>query len=237
MGDCWLLQSERPSATPTARMGCFVIEDLFAVGLGFDIAGAYLLARGLLAAPAEIARRSIGLPGFDPLLVINQARDRVDGRIGLFALLSGFFLQAVAYTLTLGGLGGGDGSLGRAIVAGALCALAAALVLLPWKATKERLLFRTLVGVARFNYEQRPMTESDKPYAGTLAFFAEELGYRIQAGESVPAFAKRVFGVEVKPQRVSHRESRLGPTQGPPLPSSTGAPASSHKGPSCEPNA
>jgi hypothetical protein len=190
-------------------MGCpFVIEDLFAVGLGFDIAGAYLLARGLLASPAEIARRSNTLPGFDPLLAVNQARDRVDGRIGLCALVSGFFLQAVAYALTLGGLGGGgeEGDARRGFVAVALSALAAAFVLVPWRLTREWLLRRALVSVARLNYEQRPMEMSDKPYAGTLVFLARELGEREREGEDWLAFAKRVFGVEVNPQMVSHRE-------------------------------
>jgi len=193
-------------------LGCpFVIEDLFAVGLGFDIAGAYLLARGLLTSPAEIARRSVSITGFNSLLMASQARDRIDGAIGLAALLFGFALQALAYALTLGGLGGGrDGDARRGLVALALSGAAVALVLVAWKAVSERLLRRTLLSVARLNYETEPMEMSDKPYAGTLVYLAKELGHREQEGEDWVSFAKRAFDVdEVNLNMVSPREHRF----------------------------
>src|SRR5262245_54836778 len=89
-----------------ATQDVFVLQDLFAIGLGFDIAGAFLLALGLLVSPREIARRSAIYPGFNSALMASQARDRADGEIGLVSLVAGFVLQALAYALTLGGLGG-----------------------------------------------------------------------------------------------------------------------------------
>jgi hypothetical protein len=43
--------------------GAFSPTDLFAVGLGLDFVGAYLLGRGLLTTPKELARRMIGNRG------------------------------------------------------------------------------------------------------------------------------------------------------------------------------
>jgi hypothetical protein len=154
----------------------------------------------------------VSVTGFNSLLMVSQARDRIDGGIGLVALLLGFVLQALAYALTLGGLGGGsaDGDARRGLVAVALSALAVAAVLIVWKLVSETLLRRTLVDVAHVNYETDPMEMSDKPYAGTLVYLARELRYRQKEGEDWVAFAKRAFGVdEVNREMVSPREHRF----------------------------
>jgi hypothetical protein len=179
----------------------FILQDLFAVGLGFDIAGAFLLALGLLVSPREIMRRSAIVTGFNSALMVSQARDRVDGAIGLIALVGGFVLQAVAYALTLGGVGGsgGDGDARRGVVAAALSALAVAVVLIVWKLIRQPFVNRTLSAVAHLNYEVDPMERNDKPYAGVLSQVALEMGYVYEGGEDARAFVRRVFGVEPEP--------------------------------------
>ena len=153
----------------------FVVQDLFAIGLGFDIAGAFLLALGLLVSSREIARRSAIYPGFNSSLMVSYARDRVDGAIGLVALVVGFILQAVGYALTFGGVGGIDtnGGFRRGAAALTLSALGAAFVLLAWKLIRQPLVNRTLVGVAHLNYEVDPMERNDKPYPGVLSLSRE----------------------------------------------------------------
>ena len=153
----------------------------------------------------------MSLTGFNSLLMVSQTRDRIDGGVGLVALLLGFVLQALAYALTLGGLGGSaEGDARRGLVAVALSALAVAVVLIVWKLVSGPLVRRTLVDVAHINYEMQPMEMSDKPYAGTLVYLARELGVRQEEGEDWVAYAKRSFGVdEVDLDMVSPREHRF----------------------------
>jgi len=175
----------------------FVIEDLFAVGLGFDVAGAYLLARGLLATPIQIVTRARSHWDISPVLLVTQARDRVDGLVGLVALVVGFTLQALAYALTLGGLGGGEGDTRRGLVALALSIAAAGLVFIVWKLLGWKLLRKTLIDVACVNYYKKPTEVRSKPYGGTLVMLGEELGHRFAEDESSPAYVRRVWGVDV----------------------------------------
>lgn len=66
------------------------MEDLFVAGIGFDIAGAWLLARGLLASSDELALRTASLWGGNPAAVAGQIDDRIRGTIGVAALIAGF---------------------------------------------------------------------------------------------------------------------------------------------------
>ena len=74
------------------------VTDLFAVGIGFDIAGAYLLARGLLISPHGLWVR-FTIAGADTRFV-DEAKDRVMAVVGLGALASGFVIQAFGYALS-----------------------------------------------------------------------------------------------------------------------------------------
>jgi hypothetical protein len=80
----------------------FALEDLFVVGIGFDIGGAWLLARGLLAGPAEIALRTASLWDGNPATTASQLEDRLNGTLGVGSLILGFSLQAVAYGIVVG---------------------------------------------------------------------------------------------------------------------------------------
>jgi hypothetical protein len=61
----------------------FGIEDLFVAGIGFDIAGAWLVSRGLLARPEQLALRAATKVGANPHALAEMLKDRVSGATGL----------------------------------------------------------------------------------------------------------------------------------------------------------
>lgn len=63
--------------------------DLFAAGLGFDIAGAYLVAKGLLTPPEKFAQRLVRAGQTFAHANVRAAEDYADGRVGVAALWLG----------------------------------------------------------------------------------------------------------------------------------------------------
>src|SRR4051794_26231200 len=105
----------------------WTLADLFLVGLVFDIAGAVLLAKGLLLSPRTLSKLNTywGISH-------GQPRDRIDNRIagefGVVYLVLGFALQFVGYSLEIGGTStkaGGE----RLMVALAMAAVAVGLAI------------------------------------------------------------------------------------------------------------
>jgi hypothetical protein len=172
------------------------LEDLFAVGVGFDIAGAGLLGYGLLSSPREISTRAVSRLEFSPVLVISQAMDKVDAIVGLAALVVGFSLQVVAYAVILARVTERSPSIAAGLVALGLAVIAVASVLFLWRFFRWRLLRRQLVEVAKVNYLANPPVTMNRPYAHLLNLYAEELGYTRPKHESPNDFARRVFGID-----------------------------------------
>jgi hypothetical protein len=79
----------------------FGVQDLFVAGLSLDIVGAWLVARGLLASPYELALRTASLWNGNPATTWAQIEDRIRGLIGVTALLPGFLVQAAGYSLVV----------------------------------------------------------------------------------------------------------------------------------------
>jgi hypothetical protein len=79
------------------------VLDLFVAGAGFDIAGAWLLARGLTTSAEEAARRKIRGRNTFARFDVRSAEDFADGRLGIASLTTGFLIQAVAYVLSAHG--------------------------------------------------------------------------------------------------------------------------------------
>jgi hypothetical protein len=77
------------------------LQDLFVAGIGCEIAGAWLLSRGLLAGPADLAVRTVQPYPGNPEVTASQIEDRLRGSLGFGCLIAGFVLQAVAYGLTV----------------------------------------------------------------------------------------------------------------------------------------
>jgi hypothetical protein len=175
----------------------FSIDDLFTVGAGLDVAGAYVLGRGLLASPATIVRRSnIPYGGSSFATGAGQIADRVDAIAGIATLVTGFTVQASAYVLLIGfDLSGGRGW-ARGLAASACAVAAVATALTADRCTRWPRLRRQIVEYARHD----PTGDRHvHPSAGTLIRLGQEFGRYPQGKEPFPgggaSYARRVFGV------------------------------------------
>jgi hypothetical protein len=168
----------------------FGLEDLFVVGIGFDIAGAWLLARGLVAGPAEIALRTASLFGGNPATTASQLDDHLNGTLGVGSLTLGFALQAVAYGIIVGQHNPSRGDwIGVAISA---VAPIAALLLFD-RMTRPRRLRRLIVDIARYDLVERQMR--DRPEAKTIVELATACGYP-EPSVGDQEYARDHFGVK-----------------------------------------
>lgn len=157
-----------------------------------DITGGWLLGRGLLVSPIDLARRAGAFIGSNPHAVVSAAEDKVDGYFGLGALVGGFVLQAIGYAFVIGRRAGNEFGWGPALVAIALALITGVAVVTAWKRLRHRLLLHALVGPARLEMGTGMM--ADKPFAPTLNAYAEAMGYEKREDENSVAFAQRVFG-------------------------------------------
>jgi hypothetical protein len=178
----------------------FEITDLFVVGLGFDLVGAWLLARGLVAKPGVIVHRHMPYWGdglIDPVPSFAAAEDRIDGRCGVGALLCGFGFQALGYVLDLAVGGSSEHSGSRAATAGLLLAVAIAVAAGAWWAIRGRLLRTLLVEMARWDAPAAIGNPVRHQQADPAVLVRWEFGLRVprRSGEDDPTYAKRVFGV------------------------------------------
>ena len=182
------------------------VEDLFVVGVSFDLLGGYYLGRGLFATPGDIVRRTTSLygQGLNPAEAISQIRARADGWLGLGSLAIGFVLQAAGYIVVISGATVSTG-LARALVA---LVLAAALGAGAWRiarAAHRKLVHWLVIAVA----SEDPMTgrRDDRPDAATLVSLGQHLGLRIaeirdgDINAAYRTYAKTHFGVEVFDRR------------------------------------
>jgi hypothetical protein len=161
-------------------------------GIGLDIAGAVLVAKGLLIGPEQMFQRTGTRLGFSAPVLIGFAEDWCDGAFGVGALVGGFIFQAVGYAVVVDGRHAGVGTARAAV--GILCAVAAAvLVSVLWVAFRRRLLLRRILMIAR-------VRSGDPKPDGTLLFVvAHELGYRqktVGTMESAAEFIKQVYKVD-----------------------------------------
>ena len=168
------------------------VTDLFAVGIGFDIAGAYLLARGLLISPHGLwVRFTIAGAG---TRFVDEAKDRVMAVVGLGALASGFMIQAFGYALSLAVEPPNDKSITSALVAVALATLAALLIIGAEAITRVRRLRSLFMAIACAD------TVGDGPAGAPtvriLVVGAPEIGVQRENGEPDEDYARRAFGVD-----------------------------------------
>ncbi len=135
----------RLSAPGTGRqdyceMQClFSPVDLAAAGLGLDVCGALVVARGLFPSARQIADRAwtdleIDLSKIEvgpfatrfkvdnPSVLLGQVEDKVDGRAGVTMLVLGFLGQGASAVLTIAGLGGATGGPAMLVALGVLAA-------------------------------------------------------------------------------------------------------------------
>jgi hypothetical protein len=182
------------------------VTDLFTIGLGCDVAGAYLLSRGLLATPGQIARQQVfAYYGYNAANGVAGAEDRYDASLGLRALGAGFALQAVAYAISLSTDRGDAEGVAAAATAVALAIASAGVVMYIWRARRERAVRNTLIDVACCDGSGGEM---NLPSAAMLVAFGREIArgnpalqhYKLRESESTPdgqrAYCARVWGVD-----------------------------------------
>ena len=152
--------------------------DLFALGLGFDFAGALMLSRGLLTRPEEVMSRMMQSRQSFARFNVRDAEDHADGLSGVVALCLGFGLQATGYVIQIGGAHAHHGGL-RAMGVAALCAVlggAAAFGL--GQVLRWPLIRRFLIEVARWDESKR----HELPDPGELYGYGVLLGRQSAEG-------------------------------------------------------
>lgn len=173
-------------------MPVFGVEDFFAVGLGLDLAGAYLLARGLLTSLPDIATARTYV-GMGAQRTVQAVSDRVDGSAGLLCLLSGFLLQACGYAASSAGLAAGEPSAARALTFAAVTFVVLAAALLVHRALSPGQVRSLAFRVTCLDGHGLPHEE---PPGKALLELGVELGDPVRGDETYGAYARRVWGVD-----------------------------------------
>jgi len=159
----------------------FSLGDVFIVGVAFDLLGGFYLARGLLAKPRDIARRTATLAGGNPTAAASQIEAGADGRVGLLSLAVGFLLQAGGYVAEVAGVTVST-DLERTLVAVALASVAAVTAVLLARSPRRRFARRLAINVARYDWTEQSMVEL--PDFNMLAWYSNELGFSIAGIET-----------------------------------------------------
>lgn len=169
------------------------LEHLFFAGLGFDFAGAYLVARGLLQRIPQLATLGGTMFALERPRATYAVEDRIRGTVGLIALLVGFALQAGGYVAVLLDArihyGADEALIGVAIAIGVIT-----VVLIAEHLSRPRWRDSILIRVARFDHEGSGALR-DRPVAHVLHSFGEQLGRPLLEGESDVEYCARVFNV------------------------------------------
>ena len=168
------------------------MEDLFTLGLGCDIAGAYLVAKGLLMSPGEIRQEAKTYGWFNAYIAIARVDGKVAGLIGVGGLIMGFVFQVAGYASVLGTDTTARPSGARAVMSVAATRAGAVLVLGAHQLLKDRLRRAQLIRVAKQSPDGR---SQGRPDGSMLATLAEELyGQSRPSDETFQQFAQRILG-------------------------------------------
>ena len=168
-------------------------QELAAIGLAIDLAGGYLLGRGLLSRVMDVMRRSMPFSGVNYAAVVADIRDRADALVGLTVIAIGFVIQIAAlwFSATEDTARIGASEAISAVVLAALTGCC--IVLLHQRLAKPWLERRMLVYAARV----KPHTGvvNPDPDRDVLAALGREHGRARRVGESVDGYCERVFGI------------------------------------------
>jgi hypothetical protein len=173
-------------------------SDLFPAGLGFDITGAYLLARGLITGPAEYSQRFLRSRHSFARFNVRAAEDFADGKAGVLALVTGFVLQAVAYVLSATGVASHTRGAGAGFIAGLCTVGAIAIAYELARATRWPWVRQWLVECAHWDEYQANRREA--PNGQELMTYGQILGRTLpdeyRNPDSVRRHALRVWGTD-----------------------------------------
>jgi hypothetical protein len=165
-------------------------NDLFAAGIGFDLAGAYLLAKGLLLEPRLLLETAQMRAEYNVTRIVEGCRDRARGEIGVGALLLGFVLQLFGYLASIENVKHGSGWQAELIALGFVAAAVGGTVLLFAPRAIDRVTRRLLVQVAREN------TGGSVADPGLLSLAAGRLGEERRVGEPLGDALRRVYPLD-----------------------------------------
>jgi hypothetical protein len=169
------------------------VQDLWTAGLGCDLGGAFLLARGLINRPAELTRLAGSFWGSNRYQALSVARNRLDAIAGITGLLAGFGLQAIGYVVALATHHGVRTGAREAVLAGVL-ALATALVTVVLGNLLRRFrLVPLLIDMSHYTMFEERM---EYPRATLLPGWLEALGKERKVGEDDLTYVRRVTKVE-----------------------------------------
>lgn len=170
------------------------VSDLFVLGIGVELVGAWLLARGLLASPTVLKSFStVGAIGVGD--VVDRARNRVDAAFGVVYLLIGFLAQLGGYLLQIAGRHGSHGARQLETVL-VILALAAGLAWLLWRCLHPYLFKLLLVRIAfapvRSGEVDFPASEAES--LELLARYGKAAKWQGLMYEGDESYVARVFG-------------------------------------------
>ena len=176
------------------------VEYLFLVGLGFDLAGALILARGLLIPPADVRRQASTRIGANPFVEFRLAEDKVDAMFGLTYLAIGFALQILGYELSVGADRETSTGICQAASVGLAFLVAVTLAFGAWRVLRNYFAVRALRSITRYSGEGKKLDEQD---THTLSVYAVHKGCRERnPNEPTREYLKSTLGVDPETDRV-----------------------------------
>lgn len=169
------------------------LQDLYTAGIGFDLGGAFLLARGLINSPAELIRLAGSYWDSNKYQALSVARNRLDAVAGVAGLGAGFLLQAVGYVALVSRPHGNRTGWVEALAAAAFAVLTLIATILLGNVYRRRRLIPLLVEMAHWTLDNERLAY---PRANILPGWIAALGRRRRDGEDDLAFVRREAGVE-----------------------------------------
>jgi hypothetical protein len=170
------------------------LTDLFVVGLGVELVGAWLIARGLLA-PLWVVKSFGTWGGIGAANVVDRARNRVDALFGVVFLAAGFLAQLAGYLAEIHGdhLAQGGGLLGDSLI---LLAIAMGIPLGLWLLFHRWALKAMLVEIAftPLRADGEEDVESREKSLEWLGEYARVLQDGAELEEGTDPYLREVYG-------------------------------------------
>jgi len=169
-------------------------SDVFVVGIGFDIAGAYLLAKGLLMSDRQVLGLARSYYGASPDQVVARVDDRIAGTVGVAALVVGFLFQLAGYVINSSiASATTSASIMRGIAAVGIAASAIVVVGIAYLTARPPARRKLLIRLGRYDNDRRLQA---LPYGAMLLAYGRAAEMALpHDGETQADYSKRVWRV------------------------------------------
>ncbi len=167
------------------------VQDLWIAGIGFDLGGAFLLARGLINEPKELTRVSVAIWNSNRFIAVNVAKNRLDAVAGVTGLVIGFALQAVGYIADLATPHTDRTGITDAATAAVLAVVSLLITVVSGTVYRSRRLIPLLVEMSHYTADERMPYPRAMLLPGWLTVPSDR-----DEGEDDLAFVNRVAGVD-----------------------------------------